>query len=238
MRAGNVGWASFPFGYRPASRRREPPPTSFHLDLAETFLGMPLLTALYGRVGSARMGKTRLGAAVLGDGHGRIISSNPIGNSTRVIGHGYCKPRRHDLPHQPRRLPDVAGHGPDRPAIGQRRPAAMGQVPDYHAGRLGGDRGRASLGQRQALAALRAARRPTHPAHMAGLNIQKTDNLIRGKRRCRFFLNLNRNLNLDPSEIMIKSKIKIKIFPQHHFPPKFANRGGRIRNSEKKVKGK
>ena len=31
---------------------------------------------------------------------------------------------------------------------------------------------------------------------------------------------------------MIKSKIKIKIFTQHHFPPKFANRDGRIRNSE------
>ena len=65
-------------------------------------------------------------------------------------------------------------------------------------------------------------------------NSKKSDDLIRGKRGCRFFLNLNlnRNLNLDPSEIMIKSKIKIKIFPQHHFPPKFANRGERIRNSE------
>ena len=35
---------------------------------------------------------------------------------------------------------------------------------------------------------------------------------------------------------MIKSKIKIKIFQQHHFPPKFANRGGRIRNSELNTK--
>ena len=33
---------------------------------------------------------------------------------------------------------------------------------------------------------------------------------------------------------MIKSKIKIKIkiFQQHNFPPKFANRGELIRNSE------
>ena len=74
-----------------------------------------------------------------------------------------------------------------------------------------------------------------HEVELRGGELRVTsDDLIRGKRGCRFFLNLNlnRNLNLDPSEIMIKSKIKIKIFPQHHFPPKFANRGERIRNSE------
>ena len=67
------------------------------------------------------------------------------------------------------------------------------------------------------------------------LPMTNADDLIRGKRGCRFFLNLNRNLNLDPSEIMIKSKIKI--FPQQHFLRRLSEGGVRIGGSIRRAVG-